>query len=152
MRRARGRPPDYIKRFWLLDGLDEFLKASDVVMVTVPITPESRGMISAARLGLMKQGLVSDRRLARRYRRRGRAAGASWSQDISPGLGLDATDPEPLPADSPLWDAPNMIITPHTSGWSTQTNAAVVEVFKENLRRFVAGQPLFTPVNKKLGY
>ena len=48
--------PSYVKRFWLLDGLDDLLKASDVVMVTVPITPESRGMISATRLALMKRG------------------------------------------------------------------------------------------------
>jgi len=143
--------PSYVKRFWLLDGLNEFLKSSDVVMVTVPITPESRGMISATRLALMKKcsylivvsrgGIVDEAALP----------GFLHSGHLA-GCGLDATDPEPLPADSPLWDAPHTIITPHTSGWSTQTSAAVVEVFKENLRRFIAGQPLFTPVNKKLGY
>ena len=143
--------PDYVKRFWKLDGLDELLKASDVVMVTVPITPESRGMISATRLALMKRGSylivvsrggIIDEAALPGFLHSGHLAGA----------GLDATDPEPLPADSPLWDAPNMIITPHTSGWSNQTNAAVAEVFKENLRRYVAGQPLFTPVDKQLGY
>ncbi len=143
--------PSYVKRFWLLDGLDELLKESDVVMVTVPITPESRGMISAARLALMKRGSylivvsrggIIDEKALPGFLLTGHLAGA----------GLDATDPEPLPADSPLWDAPNIIITPHSSGWSTQTTAAVGEVFKENLRRFVAGQPLFTPVNKRLGY
>ena len=105
--------PSYVKRFWLLDGLDELLKVSDVVMVTVPITPESRGMISATRLALMKQGSylivvsrggIVDEAALPGFLHSGHLAGA----------GLDATDPEPLPADSPLWDAPNMIITPHT--------------------------------------
>ncbi|MDK2927859.1 MAG: hypothetical protein PWR31_1550, partial [Bacillota bacterium] len=60
--------------------------------------------------------------------------------------------PEPLPADSPLWDLPNVFITPHIAGWAADYNDNCLEVFRTNLKLFLAGQPLSTPVDPDLGY
>ena len=68
------------------------------------------------------------------------------------GAGLDVTAVEPLPPDNELWTAPNVIISPHCSPSSAQTGANVTAIMKENLRRFLAGQPLTNVVDKKLGY
>ncbi|MCB0091648.1 MAG: glyoxylate/hydroxypyruvate reductase A, partial [Caldilineaceae bacterium] len=68
------------------------------------------------------------------------------------GAGLDVTSIEPLPADNPLWDAPNIIITPHCSPTSGQTRSNVTNMMKTNLRHYLAGEPLENMVDKKLGY
>ena len=68
------------------------------------------------------------------------------------GAGLDVTAIEPLPADNELWDCHNIIITPHNSPSSAQTHANVMSIMKDNLRRYLAGQPLTNLVDKKLGY
>ena len=68
------------------------------------------------------------------------------------GAGLDVTAIEPLPKDDPLWDAPNTIITPHCSPSSSQTANNVKMILRENLVRYLAGQPLVNVVDKKLGY
>ena len=67
------------------------------------------------------------------------------------GAGLDATDPEPLPKDSPLWEFPNVVITPHTSGGSDNLAARINYLVKENIRRFGAGLPLIAVVDKEAG-
>ena len=142
---------DYVERLYPADGLGEVLKASDVVVVTAPITPVSRGMIGASDLALLKPsaylivvsrgGIVDQEALAKALEE-GRLAGA----------GVDATDPEPLPPDSPLWTAPNVVITPHCSGSSAQTTALVWSIFEENVHRFAKGKPLANMVDKRRGY
>jgi phosphoglycerate dehydrogenase-like enzyme len=70
------------------------------------------------------------------------------------GAGLDTTIVEPLPADNELWDLPNVIITPHIAGNSEQEllDERTVDIFAENLRRYVSGQPLINTVDKELQY
>ena len=68
------------------------------------------------------------------------------------GAGLDATNPEPLPPDHPLWEFPNVVITPHTAGGSDNLAKRVNYVLKENVRRFGEGLPLLNTVNKQEGY
>ncbi len=68
------------------------------------------------------------------------------------GAGLDVTVEEPLPPDSPLWDMPNVILTPHMSGLSDQYSARLTEIFADNLRRYRAGEPLRHVVDPTLGY
>lgn len=142
---------DYVSEFWLLDGLPELLRRSDVVAVAAPITPETRGMLGPDQLALMKPtaylivvsrgGIVDEHALVAALRE-GRLAGA----------GLDVASQEPLPPDSQLWDAPNLIITPHCSGSSRQTTEMVWSIIAENLSRFIAGQPLMNQVDKRRGY
>jgi len=68
------------------------------------------------------------------------------------GAGLDVQATEPLPADDPLWDAPNLLLTPHCSPRSNQTSQGVIGIFRDNLTRYLAGEPLTNLVDKKLGY
>ncbi|HQU44181.1 MAG TPA: NAD(P)-dependent oxidoreductase, partial [Pirellulales bacterium] len=68
------------------------------------------------------------------------------------GAGLDVTETEPLPADSPLWELPNVIITPHVGGQSATRIDDMTDFFCENLRRWQAGRPLLNLVDKNLGF
>ena len=76
---------------------------------------------------------------------------AALDRGRSPRPGLDVTDPEPLPAGHPLWKR-NVIITPHTAGQSPGGQRRAHELFRENLRRFAAGEMLLNVVDKKAGY
>ena len=143
--------PDYVTELRLSDGLDDLLRRSDVVAVTTPRTPKTGGLLGEQQLTLMKRtsyllvvsrgGIVDEDALARMLRE-GRLAGA----------GLDVTATEPLPEDSPLWDTPNLLLTPHCSGRSAFTSANVMAIFHDNLRRYLAGEPLTNLVDLKLGY
>ena len=143
--------PDYVTELRLSDGLDDLLRRSDVVAVTTPRTPKTGGLLGEQQLTLMKRtsyllvvsrgGIVDEVALARMLRE-GRLAGA----------GLDVTATEPLPEDSPLWDTPNLLITPHCSGRSEFTSASVTAIFHENLRRYLSGETLTNLVDLKLGY
>jgi phosphoglycerate dehydrogenase-like enzyme len=143
--------PDYVAELRLLDGLHDLLRRADVVAVAAPITNATRGMLgpeelallqSGAYLLVMSRGGIVDEPTLGRMLRDGSLAGA----------GLDVTAVEPLPADSELWDAPNIIITPHSSPVSAQTNAAVTAILRRNLSHYLAGEPLENVVDKKLGY
>jgi phosphoglycerate dehydrogenase-like enzyme len=68
------------------------------------------------------------------------------------GAGLDVTDPEPLPADSPLWSMPNVILSQHTSGSSPHNADRITEIFAANLRRYLAGEALQQQIDPKRGY
>ncbi len=143
--------PDCVAELRLLDGLDDLLRRADVVAVATPITDRTRGMLGARELALLKpsayllvmsRGGIVDEPTVARMLREGTLAGA----------GLDVTAVEPLPADSELWDAPNSIITPHSSPVSEQTHASVTAVLRRNLNHYLAGEPLENVVDTKLGY
>ncbi len=132
------------------EALTSLLPRADVVASAVPLTPESRKLINAQTIALMKKGSllinvsrggVVDTDALMAALKSGRIAGA----------GLDVTDPEPLPKGHPLW-ALNTIITPHTAGQSEGSERRRHEVFKENLRRFSQGLMLVNVVDKKAGY
>ncbi len=139
---------------WLegLNGLDKLLAASDFAVVTVPLTPETVGMIGAAQLARMKAGAmlvgisrggIIDEDALMAALRGGRLAAAA----------LDVTATEPLPADSPLWDVPNLLITPHIAGGTQFETTHILEIFTENLGRLVRGElPLRNQVDKVRGF
>lgn len=141
----------FVHETWGMERLPDLLAQSDVVVVSAPLTNESYHLLDAATLGKMKPtaylivvsrgGIVDENALAEALRE-GRLAGA----------GLDVTESEPLPAESPLWDAPNLIITPHTAGDSTEKERRCVEILKENLRRYAHGETLLNLVDKRRGY
>ena len=126
-----------------VDALPERLAEADIVASFMPSTPETRGLANAEFFATMKPGaffanggrgdLVVDNDLV-----------AALESGHLAGAAVDVTDPEPLSADSPLWDAPNMLITPHVSGWfhlaATLNN--VVDIAAENLRHLQAGETL----------
>ncbi|HEY3082328.1 MAG TPA: D-2-hydroxyacid dehydrogenase [Chloroflexota bacterium] len=140
-----------VEDVWSLGRLDELCRASDVLAIAAPITPETRGMIGAEQIKLMRPGsfvvavsrggIVDEPALIEALES-GHLAGA----------GLDVTATEPLPADSPLWDAPNILITPHDSGASKLTTDLMWSIFHENLGRYLRGETLTNLVDKKLGY
>jgi phosphoglycerate dehydrogenase-like enzyme len=137
-----------------LHGFDELelvLKASDVVLIALPLTEETAGMIGVAQLQQMREHawllniargrLIDDLALRR-------ALEAGWIG----GAVLDVFAEEPLPPDSPLYGTPNLIITPHTSWSSSRVADRSIELFVDNLRRFVADEPLANVVDLEAGY
>jgi phosphoglycerate dehydrogenase-like enzyme len=146
-----GPAPDGVEAIWPLDRLDEALRQADVLVIATPQTAETRGMIDARRIGLLppeaylvviSRGRIVDEPALIAALQAGKLAGA----------GLDVTATEPLPPDNPLWEAPNVIITPHCSGGSRQTSARVWDITTENIRRFVAGEPLTNVCDKQAGF
>lgn len=143
--------PDFVADLRGLDGLPELLRRADAVIVTAPLTAETRGMIGGEQLALMQPsayllavsrgGVVDERALALALRE-GRLAGAA----------LDVQEREPLPPESELWDVPNLLLTPHCSGESRQTTALELSIFRENLTRYIAGEGLMNMVDKRRGY
>jgi phosphoglycerate dehydrogenase-like enzyme len=123
-----------------IDELPELLPAADVVILVVPLTAETRGLVDADFLARMKPGallvnvargpvVVTGDLLAALDSGRIRAA-------------LDVTDPEPLPADHPLWGAPNVLISPHVGGASSAMWPRARRLVRQQLTRFAAGEPL----------
>jgi phosphoglycerate dehydrogenase-like enzyme len=133
------------------EGLEELLKASDVVVSAAPHTPRSRGMIGAEQFAAMKKGTyfinVSRGKLVKTD-----AMIEALKSGHLAGAGLDVTDPEPLPDGHPLWDAPNVIITSHIAGRSQLSYARVEGVFADNVRRFAGGLAMLNMVDKVKGY
>jgi len=144
--------PAGVAALWPADRLDDLLAESDVVILCLPLNPTTRGLFHAERLARMKRGAL----LANMARgplvvtadliealRSGHLAGAV----------MDVVDPEPLPPNSPLWDMPNVIITPHVAGQSRWRIDNMTELFCRNLRRWYSGRPLINYLaDKRLGF
>ena len=133
------------------DKLPEMLGESDFVVVTVALTKETQKLIGERELRAMKptayiiniaRGSVIDEAALTK------ALKEKWIA----GAGLDVFEKEPLPQNSELWTLPNVIITPHVAGLMPDYNARAMEVFCENLRRYLAGQPLLNVIDRTRGY
>ena len=129
----------------------ETLPEADYVVLLAALTPQTRGMIGAAELDLMRDDawlinvgrgglIVTDDLVAALHE--GRIGGAA----------LDVTDPEPLPEGHPLWSLPNALITPHVANPQEAHDAALAERVTENVRRFVAGEPLLGVIDPEAGF
>lgn len=132
-------------------GLDAVLGWADFVVLAVPYTAETDGLIGRRELGLMRpeaylinvaRGSVVDEEALADALGRGGLAGAA----------LDVFATEPLPAGSPLWRLPNVILTPHVAGATPHYLERALELFVENLRRYLAGRRLRNLVDSQLGY
>lgn len=131
--------------------LDALLPEADAVVVTLPLTDETRGLIDRRRIESMKPGVV--------FVNVGRGAvveedalvDALRSGHVS-GAALDVFAEEPLPAESPLWELENVIVSPHTAALSSHENERIVELFAENLRRYLAGEPLLSRIDTAVFY
>jgi phosphoglycerate dehydrogenase-like enzyme len=142
---------DLFHRLYPHQAARSMLRECDFVIVVAPLTPETRGMIGAAELAVMKPsaylismargGIVDQSALAAALQER-RIAGAV----------MDVFTEEPLPQTSPLWKLPNLIITPHIGGLSAQYNARAVDMFTENLKRYLTGAPLLNRFDPQRGY
>ena len=141
----------FVVETWGMERLPDLLAQSDVVVVAAPLTAESYHLLDATALARMKAdaylivvsrgGIVDEDALVDALES-GRLAGA----------GLDVAEIEPLPAESRLWDAPNLIITPHTAGDSSEKERRCIEILRENLLRYASGESLLNIVDKRRGY
>ena len=149
-RRPRANGVDDIE--WMKPGgLNDLLHRSDVVVIAAPLTPETLNMIGAGEMARMKRGAVLINVGRARIVDHVALSGALRSGHLG-GASLDVFHREPLPADDPLWAAPNLILTPHTSGFRQGHWDDVIELFCENLRRFQRGEPVQFRVEPELGY
>jgi D-2-hydroxyacid dehydrogenase (NADP+) len=133
------------------ENLLDLLRRSDVVMLACPLTKETYHLISKEELAAMKPsaylinvtrgGIVDEPALVE-----------ALEQGQIAGAGLDVTEKEPLPEDSPLWDAPNLILTPHRAGASQHRPRKIFEFFMHNLERYIKGERPLNIVDKRRGF
>jgi len=132
-------------------NLNQLLSESDFVVLSLPLTRETQGMIGETQLKSMKRtgylinvsrgGIVQENELIKALKQR-------WIA----GAGLDTFESEPLPEDSELWGFKNVIITPHIAGLTPYYDERLTNIFCENLKRFINKQPMINLVDKRLGY
>lgn len=142
---------DLVFRLYPAQALRSMLKECDFVVITVPKTEMTKNMFGADEFEAMKPtaflidvsrgGIIETKALIN----------ALKEQKIA-GAALDVFDEEPLPSDSPLWKLPNLMITPHISGNTPYYNERAVELFTENLLRYLADLPLFNRIDLEQGY
>ena len=145
------QPTDLVDELLPADALDDILPRVDVLILTAPLNEHTRGMIDERRLRMLppdavlinvaRGPLVVESDLAKVL-----ASGHLW------GAGVDVTEIEPLPQESPMWELPNVIITPHVGGQRASRIDDMTRLFCENLRRFRCGEPLINLVDKTLGF
>lgn len=150
VRTAREKP-NFVEHLETGEKLDEFLPHADYVVITLPQTEETHYLFDKTRFALMKKsavivnigrgGIIKEADLIEALKE-GTIAGAA----------LDVFEKEPLPDDSPLWDMPNVVITPHHSGLSLRYMDRAIEVLSKNIKAYLKGEPLPNIVDKRLGY
>ena len=147
-----GRPHTAVAEMHAMDALDAVLPRLDYVFVSLPATPETVGLFDRERLQLLKpgagivnvgRGATFDYDALAELLAEGRLSGAI----------VDVFEQEPLPPDSPLWSAPNLVVTPHVSADDGDSYVPItLQLFFDNLRRYLAGEPLRNVVRPDLGY
>ena len=152
VRSPRSNKPQYVDNLFTSGQLDEAIRDADIVALALPGTGETAGILSRERLEGMKKGAL--------IINVGR--GSAIDQDALiellqsrhiGGAALDVTSPEPLPPTSPLWDMPNVIITPHVSnGGHDNITKFVIDVFVRNLTDYLNGRPFGRTVDRSAGY
>lgn len=144
-----GRRVPEVERVFRRAGFREMLRASDYVVLVVPLTPETRGLVGEAELRAMRAGawLVN---LGRGHLIQEQALVRALHERWIAGAVLDVFGEEPLPAEHPFWGMPNVVVTPHVSGPSDP--AEIAPIFNDNLRRFLQGRALRGRVDLRRGY
>ncbi|MDE0040826.1 MAG: D-2-hydroxyacid dehydrogenase [Candidatus Poribacteria bacterium] len=143
--------PSFVHEVWKMDRFYDLLAESDIVSICAPLTDASHGMFddeafrrmkpSALLINVTRGKIVDESSLLH-----------ALEEGLIGGAGLDVTPEEPLPQDSPLWDMPNVIVTPHVAGGSPNRDDRTVGLFCDNLERFLVGKPLLSVINKRKGY
>ena len=139
------------KRLYPIEALKSMLKECDFVIVSLPLTPQTRGMIGAEELKAMKPGAflvdcgrggIVDHAALLQAPQEKHLAGAA----------LDVFPQEPLPADNPVWKQPNVIVSPHVAGISKNFDAHATDLFAANLRRYIDGAAVYNRFDLEKGY
>jgi phosphoglycerate dehydrogenase-like enzyme len=150
-RRVEAGRPEGVASVHPSRDLAELLPRWDVVVLAAPHTGDTERMIGARELGLMKREAVLVN-VARGALVDESALADALTRGAIAGAALDVLDDEPLEAGSPLWDTPNLLITPHVGGNRPDYWDAALAIFFENFRRYRAGAPLLNVVDKEAGY
>jgi phosphoglycerate dehydrogenase-like enzyme len=144
------QPPE-VSTVWKPGRLYDLLRLSDVVTVCCPLTPQTKEMFDEAAFAQMKpSAYLID--VTRGEVLKNDALVAALREGKIAGAGLDVTPVEPLPEDHPLWQMPNVVVTPHTAGASQFRAARNIQRFIANLRRYRDGLPLEGLIDKTKGY
>jgi phosphoglycerate dehydrogenase-like enzyme len=149
--RSGGAPPPFVERLVRSDRLLELAALAHAVVVCVPLTPETDGMFDARFFATLPPGAWLVNIARGRCVDTGALVEALKSGRLA-GAGLDVTDPEPLPPSHELWAFPNVIVTPHDAGATDAGEDRRFLLFRENLRRFAAGEALLSVVDPVAGY
>jgi phosphoglycerate dehydrogenase-like enzyme len=144
-------PEPGVEAIWPADRLADLLGASDVVVIGLPLTKATHHLFTRERFMQMRRHAILIN-VTRGEIVRGEDVLAALEDRLIWGVGLDVTDPEPLPKGHPLWTHPRAIVTPHTAGGSPRRAGRVIATFCENLRRRRAGRPLLALIDKQKGY
>jgi phosphoglycerate dehydrogenase-like enzyme len=149
-RRGASDSPD-VDEAHAPNALQELLERADALAVTLPLTEETRGMLDAQAISHIKPGAILVNAGRGGVIDEPALVQALRAQRLR-GAALEVFATEPLPTDSPLWDLPNVLISPHTAALSVHENERIVELFCENLRRYLAGEELLGRVDPTLFY
>lgn len=146
-----GNCPEYVAELHPAAWFSEMIPRADVLVAAAPLTPETRRMFdesvfrgmkrTAYFLAVSRGQLFDDRALVK-------ALQEGWIA----GAGLDVFPQEPPPPEHPIFDCPNVVMSMHTSGWGPDRQVRLIDLFCENLKRYVSGQDLLNVVDKKLGF
>ena len=135
----------HLHELYAPDGMHEVLQRAEYLVLIAPHTDETEHMIGATELALLPEGAVLINI------GRGALIAALKSGHLG-AAALDVFAEEPLPQDSPLWDMPNVLVSPHSGSTSDRENERLTDLFCENLRRFLAGEPLLNVLNLETLY
>lgn len=150
-RNSSRNGPSFVDYVGLSDELLKLTEQADVIVNTVPLTAKTTGLFDAKFFSAMKESAYFINIARGRSVVTSDLLAALKSGQLA-GVGLDVTDPEPLPKDHPLWSQPRVIITPHVAYRSEQLRERNILLAMENLKRFIAGEPIYSVVNIKRGY
>jgi phosphoglycerate dehydrogenase-like enzyme len=144
-------PPPGVSELHAPEALDRLLPKADFVIVTVPETPQTQGLFTREKFGIMKKTAF--------FINIGRGKTvvlddlvAALNEGEIRGAGLDVFETEPLPAEHPLWDMPNVMLTPHVGAWGPHLDDRRTDLFVENCVRFNAGEDLLNVVDKEVWF
>ena len=143
----RDDPPPGVDELHRPEHLDALLPRADFVIMTIPHTPATEGLMNRERLRRMKPTAFLINIGRGMTVRLDDLVAALHAGEIA-GAALDVFEIEPLPADHPLWTAPNVLITPHTAGYGPYLDDRRLDILLDNCRRFAAGEPLRNVVDK----
>jgi phosphoglycerate dehydrogenase-like enzyme len=151
MRRRIGAAVDGIERIFGPENLYQFLSQCNVLVIAAPLTPQTLALLGAAQFAQLPKGAIVVNVGRARIIDTDALVDALKSGHLG-GAALDVFPQEPLPAEHALWQTPNVILTPHTSGFRQGHWEEVIELFAENIERFQRGEPLKHRIDPDLGY
>lgn len=153
VKRTPGEKPEYIDELYLTEELDQAIQGADVVALCLPGTNQTQHIITEKQLNAMKPGAIL-LNIGRGTAIDQQALCQALESGHLGGAGLDVTDPEPLPPESPLWTMGNVVLTPHISGNDSldYTTETILDLFIENLSHYVKGEPMHNVIDRQIGY